>query len=294
MPHKLGAYQSDLTAPKDLLDFWLTRFPRLYLSIEEHREWQNWDKRVYLSVIERGDTVIDVGANVGAHTVAFSHIVGSNGKVFSIEPVEANYVRLASTVRRRTRFTNTILIKAAVGLPARPGQSVIVRVPGDDFTQAALVAHTEGSWRSGQNVREYHTVLTSVDAEVERARPTRVDFLKIDVEGGELDVVKGAANTLKQFLPLVYCEVYEKWAESFGYTPLTLFSLVRDLGYTESRIIRDGRVNAIRLGDKVPTNLFRESADVLFAAPHHSARMRRFDVRYHAVNRGNGDLDDSR
>jgi FkbM family methyltransferase len=284
MPQKIGSYQSRLSRPKDLLDFWLTRFPGWYLMLEERREWQNWDKRVYLSVIERGDIVLDIGANVGAHTIAFSHMVGAEGKVIALEPVPANFERLRETVSRRARYSNVEVLQAAAGNPAVAGVSVIVKVPGDDFTQASLVEHSAGSWQESSDVREYEATLTSLDAEAARIRLERLDFVKIDVEGGELDVMKGGEMMLRRLRPLVYCEIYEKWVASFGHGPDEMFSFMRSLGYDSARIIRDGKVHALALSERIPEGLFAASADVLFVAPEHALRVARFDDRY--VRRG--------
>ena len=280
MPIRIGSYQGELPFAKDLLDFWLTRFPRLYLFVEEHREWKNWDKRVYLSLIKRGDTVMDIGANVGAHTVAFSHLVGREGRVISFEPVAANYERLRENVSRRTRYPNTTVFPIAIGNPKDSGEGVFLKVPGDDFTQASLVEHSAGSWRGNSGVREYATTLASIDAEAPGFHLDRLDFVKIDVEGGELNAIKGAASTIQRFLPLLYCELYEKWAASFGYTPSGIFSFASSLGYTQARVIRGGKVHATSLDDPVPTRLFDSSADVLFVAPTNLARVAGFDNRY--------------
>jgi FkbM family methyltransferase len=280
MSPKIGSYQSKLPFAKDLLDFWLTRFPGLYLLVEERREWQNWDKRVYLSVIEAGDTIIDVGANVGAHTIAFSHIAGRLGRVISFEPVPENIERLRQTVAGRSRYPNVVIVESAVGYPVLTDQEVLVKVPGDDFTQGSLKAHSAGSWQNGSVVREYPAALTSIDAQAEGLSIHRLDFMKIDVEGGELDVLKGASATLRRFQPLIYCELYARWADSFGYTPADLFEFIRSLGYTGARVIRDGRAHSMILDGSAPTTLFDASTDVLFFTPRHSARIDRFDQRY--------------
>lgn len=280
MSQKIGSYQSRLPYVKDVLDFWLTRFPRLYLDVEEHRKWQNWDKRIYLSVIERGDTVVDVGANVGAHTVAFSHMVGPGGRVISLEPVPSNFETLRETVSLRARYSNVSIHQLAAGNPAVAGERVVVKVPGNDFTQAALVRHSAGSWEASADIREYPSTLTSLDAEAERHRLERLNFVKIDVEGGELDVIVGGARTLGRLHPLIYCELYSKWAASFGHTPAQTFAFVNSLGYTEARIVRDGQVHATKLVADIPEELFSVSSDVLFLAPEHATRVARFDQRY--------------
>ena len=262
-----------------MLDYWLTRLPRLYLRIEELREWQNWDKRVYLSLIEDGHTVLDIGANVGAHTVAFSHIVGNRGRVISFEPVPGNFERLQETVKRRCRHPNTALFRLALSSPESVGQEASIKVPGNDFTQASLRAHATGSWNSS-TIQGYSCPVSSVDAELEGLGLARVDFMKIDVEGGELDVISGSLNTLLTFRPLVYCEMYEKWTAGFGYTPSELFSRLCGAGYVEARVIRDGRVHRRRLDERVPHGLFDGSADVLFSRPEHAGRLAGFDCRY--------------
>jgi len=83
---------------KERVDYQLTRYPRLYLAVDRYSPGINWDKRVYLSFIRRGDNVLDVGANVGAHTVFFSHLVRANGRVLAFEPVPENLVALEEGV----------------------------------------------------------------------------------------------------------------------------------------------------------------------------------------------------
>src|SRR5438270_13829285 len=98
---RLGSFQRDLPFVKDVIDYALTRYPRLYLFVERFRGWVNWDKRVYLSFVRPGDIVLDVGANVGSHAVFFSHLVRNKGRVLAFEPVPSNIDELNETIRRR-------------------------------------------------------------------------------------------------------------------------------------------------------------------------------------------------
>jgi FkbM family methyltransferase len=276
----LGSFQRELPFFKDVLDYRLAGYPRLYLLVDDLREWINWDKRVYLSFVRRGDIVLDVGANVGTHAVFLSHLVRDDGRVLAFEPLEPNIVALRNTIARRSRIPNITIFQMAVGNPGKAREEVVMSVPGDDLTQASLRLQRAGSWEGQTNLREYKVSLASLDADSEVQALPAIDFVKIDVEGGELDVWKGAAKTFSRHHPLVYCEVYEKWATSFGYTPGDLLAFAQSLGYAGCRVISKGKVQSLSLDEKPPPGMFETSSDVLFFANKHLAAVEAFDKRY--------------
>jgi len=265
---------------KERVDYQLTRYPRLYLAVDRYSPGINWDKRVYLSFIRRGDTVLDVGANVGAHTVFFSHLVRANGRVLAFEPVPENLVLLEETIRRRSRFFNACVFGCAVGNPPAGAKEAVIRAPATDSTQASLAVHNSGSWEASSQLREYTVQLTSLDANESVQALPRIDFVKIDVEGGELDVLKGGARTLARHHPLIYCEMFEHWMQSFGYTPSDVFDFARTLGYSGARVIVNGQVHRFALSGSTPAGLFASSADVLLFGERHRAVVDDFDRRY--------------
>jgi FkbM family methyltransferase len=279
--NKFGTLQRHLPPIKDAVDYQLTKAPALYLFVERFREWVNWDKRVYLSFVRPGDIALDVGANVGAHTVFLSHLVGKRGRVLAFEPLPANIDALKETLRRRARHPNIAILPVAVGNSVSSEKSVMMKVPGDDLTQASLAVQTTGSWEGKPAVREVAVPLTSLDTSKDVQSLRHIELVKIDVEGGELDVLRGGSQTLSRHLPLIYCEAYDKWQASFGYGPADLLSLARSLGYPAARVFSEGRVHPIRLDQAAPANLFTTSADILFFADKHRAVVERFDHRYH-------------
>jgi FkbM family methyltransferase len=278
---KFGTLQRDLSPFKDTIDYQLTKAPSLYLFIERFREWVNWDKRVYLSFVRPGDIALDVGANVGAHTVFLSHLVGKRGRVLAFEPLPANIDALKETLRRRARHPNIVILPVAVGNSVSSEKSVMMKVPGDDLTQASLAVQMTGSWEGKPAVHEVAVPLTSLDTNKEVQSLRHIEMVKIDVEGGELDVLRGATQTLSRHLPLIYCEAYDKWQASFGYGPADLLSFARSLGYPAARVFSEGRVHPIRLDEAAPARLFTTSADILFFAEKHRSAVERFDHRYH-------------
>jgi FkbM family methyltransferase len=277
---RVGSLQRDLSFIKDLVDYRLTSFPRLYLLVERFRAWVNWDKRVYLSFVRPGNIVLDVGANVGAHAVFLSHLVRDNGRVLAFEPLAPNIEALRETIRRRSRTDNITIFQLAVGNPGNARQEVVIRAPGDDLTQASLRPQGAESWARDANVREFKASLTSIDAEREVEALASIDFVKIDVEGGELDVLKGAARTISRHRPLIYCEISEAWAGAFGYAPNHLFQFMRSLGYREARAFTGRKVSSLSLDKPVPDGLFDTPSNVLFVADGHSSLVAAFDKRY--------------
>lgn len=275
-----GTLRHDLPWLKDAIDYRLARHPKIYLLVDRFRSWINWDRRVYLSFVGPGHNVLDIGANVGAHTLFLSHLVGADGRVFAFEPLQRNVDALHATLRRRARFANTSVLTFAVGDPKPARQEVLIRVPGDDLTQASLMPQSAGSWERNPTVTEQRVVLTSIDAEPAVQTLPHLDFVKIDVEGAELNVLQGARRTLMTHLPIVYSELYERWTSSFGYTPGEVFDFARSLGYEAARVISRGGVYPVVLGAPVAAALFETSADVLFFARSHRRQVVEFDRRY--------------
>lgn len=277
---KFGTLRGDLSFSKDKIDFLLTRFPKLYLAVERRREWVNWDKRVYLSFVGGGNVVLDVGANVGAHTVFLSHLVGPRGKVVAFEPLTGNLESLEKLIARRGRFRNVEIVRAAVGNPDTSTSSATLRVPGSDFTQASLAVQSAGSWSAETEVRTFECPITSLDRDPAVQKLSAINFIKLDVEGAELSALEGGAATISQHRPLIYCEIYRKWTEPFGYGPAELMAFLRSLGYGEARLIIDGEIRAHELGDPLAADWFARSSDGLFFLNEHREMVRRFDDRY--------------
>ena len=277
---KFGSMQGNLSGIKDSGDFWLSRVPALYLAIERYREWVNWDKRVYLSFIRPGDVVLDVGANVGAHAVFFSHLVRASGRVLAFEPIPENVTAMRALLARRARFQNVTLVPSAVGDPDAAVRSTVITAPAGDLTQASRVRQSSGSWQQTPDVRVFDCPITSLDRDAAVRELKRVDFVKLDVEGGELDVLKGAHRMLARDHPLVYCEAYAAWMRSFGYSPHELLRYVASLGYQGARVISQGEVHGLGPNEDAPVHWFETSSDILFFAARHAADVARFDKRY--------------
>ena len=75
----------------------------------------------------------------------------------------------------------------------------------------------------------------------------KLDFIKIDVEGGEFKVLKGSKKTITTFRPIIYIELYDPWCEKFGYVANDALKFLQEMGYqcysvSPSRLIRKGKI----------------------------------------------------
>jgi FkbM family methyltransferase len=206
----------------------LARRPRLYSELLRMLGRGSFEKRTFLRAIRSGDVVIDVGANEGYFTLLFSDIVGATGEVHAFEPVTPTFDRLVQRVDDAAWFDNITVTKAACG---HSEGAATMLVPDGDWGQAALVRHGAASWASPLRIEQYDTRIIRLDSYLASKGPGRVDFVKIDVEGAELHVVRGLLDTLATKKPIVAIELCADWTRDFGYEPADLITLLQEAGY---------------------------------------------------------------
>ena len=80
-------------------------------------------------------------------------------------------------------------------------------------------------------MRKISATVRTLDSVARKKGIRRLDFLKCDVEGGELLVFKGGLQTLQHHKPVIFCEMLRKWSAPFGYHPNDIITLLGELGY---------------------------------------------------------------
>jgi FkbM family methyltransferase len=173
------------------------------------------------SVVAPGSVCVDVGAAAGLYTLALSRLVGDAGEVHSIEPLQ-----FAHPVWNRVLGTRSSanVRRHSLALGREPGSGVMsvpsgrfVRVTGRSF----LDWKTNGLGSNAEFARH-----TRVEVEVEtldglcrRAGMKRLDFIKIDVEGAELQVLEGGEDTIAAFQPTLLIEIEARHTDRYAYGP---------------------------------------------------------------------------
>ncbi len=156
-------------------------------------------QRVFEVFCAKNGNVIDVGSNIGITAVLAGRLVYP-GSVLALEPVRETFDYLVSNVEG-SGSTNVRCLNVAAA--SAPGHVNLVSRPGHSF--AAFVGYAEVLDRYAGYAEEDVAALT-LDQLVEDEKLSRVDFIKIDVEGFELEVLRGSRLVLQRFQPTVFLE----------------------------------------------------------------------------------------
>lgn len=180
--------------------------------------------------LRAGDVVLDVGANIGFLTVLAARLVGPAGRVVAFEPVPAN----AQLVRRNAalnRQRQVQVVEAAVGDHVGTAKLVLARHAGG----AAL----QGADRPQDACGELTVPVVTLDDWLARLAPSLpgpVRLVKVDVEGAEAAVLRGAGALLRGQRPLVLLEVDAATAPAAEAKYETCRDLLAGHGYRVERL----------------------------------------------------------
>ena len=178
------------------------------------------------SHITNGDTVFDVGAHIGRHTIHFSHLCGNNGTVYAFEPDRDNYDILQNNISRN-RIINCKTI--SIALSDKQTNTTLHLNPNSSEGHSIIAkGHTWSSDKHEQIKVECQTldaVCTTNDIE-------KIKLLKIDVEGAHFLVLQGATIMLSQRkVDLIICEAGSNTHHISGRTDKELLTQMVEYGY---------------------------------------------------------------
>ena len=194
----------------------------LALAVSHYDEYEESEAKIMEEKIKVGSIVVDVGANIGLHTLNMARIVGNTGQVFAFEPDPSNFEILEENVKINN-YQNIILEEKAVG--DKHGRVTLYQ--SDHPGNHRLFPQTK------QAKGEVEVELTSLDKYfIDSNLAEKISFIKIDVEGLEFSVLNGMKNILKnnkkikilfEFVPKIIMEV--------GFAPIGVLNLLTSIGF---------------------------------------------------------------
>jgi len=258
---------------RDLVKRPLYRTPRLLAALLRLKPGWNRNAYAFLQLIQRGDSVLDIGANVGIYSELFARVVGPTGRVVAFEPVPTTYRQLQNRVGRLPQIT---IHQLAV---SDQNGDVVLSLPGQDSGQASLKPHHQASWSDGSNIHEHRARAITLDSWAAESGWPKVDFMKLDVEGAELLALRGASQLVRRQQPILFLEVCLNWLTDFGFQPKDLADWLYAHNYDYFAVVKDKTTRLDNLeADWIP-HLDSGSHNLLAARrDRHAARLQHYGI----------------
>jgi len=160
-------------------------------------------QKQYGQILKAGDVALDIGAKIGAHTLPIARCVGPSGQVHAFEPTVYSFAKLEANIARNP----------ALGERITTGQTLLSD-SNEELPPAAIASSWPlGGGRNGHPLHGGHEKPTAgaeaqtLDSYVSEAGLQRVDFIKLDVDGNECQVLRGGHETLRRFHPPIILEL---------------------------------------------------------------------------------------
>ncbi len=225
-----------------------------------------WEPRATAALIARlrpGGFAVDVGANFGHYALTLAQLLGEEGLVIAFEPNPAAFELLAANARLNG-YRNLVVEQAALG--ETNGALALItdtESPGGHSFSAANVS------REGEAVT---VPVNALDDYLARQGVTRrLDLLKIDVQGFEAKVVRGAAKVLARDRPTVLCEIWPEGMRNAGDDAIALLDDLLSLGY-RAKVVAPESPGPVPVTRDEAAALLRDPGcqycDVLFEPAH--------------------------
>ena len=190
--------------------------------LKEQGDWFEDEIHFVRAFIKPEMQALDIGANYGLYSTAIGNNLGEKGKLWCFEPTENTADALRNTIRKNNLDSRIELIQA--GLSDHSGQATFFTSPN-----AELNSLTESNSTSG----EKQTIdLLTLDQCLEKYQWKTLDFIKLDAEGEELNILKAGKKTLSEHSPLIMFEL--KHGDKINTPLITAF---KELGYESYHLI---------------------------------------------------------
>jgi FkbM family methyltransferase len=199
------------------------------------REMYEPELRYLERLLSPGMTFVDVGACYGVYTLVAAKLVGPNGRVFAFEPARRAYDLLQRNIQL-DGLANVHPYRMA--LSDRIGIVSLYHHP--DSSRNSL-GTTEESTDPPEEVQT-----STLDAILESTPPVHIDVMKLDVEGAEELVLRGARETLSATLPAIIFEVNPEAATALGLSPRGTWDFLDRMGYAFYCLSDGTRLAALR------------------------------------------------
>ena len=197
------------------------------------KKFEKQEVDVLQRIIKKGMTIVDAGANIGFYSLIASGLVGPTGKVISFEPSKETFTRLLDNIKLN-EFSNIIPFNN--GLGDKANEKLVLRQDvGYKDAERYLFPGNKAPDTKIENIsilqRKEEVILDTLDNCLKNLNITKVDFIKIDTEGYEYYILKGAKNILQNSPEaILLMECTASGAARVSTTQEIIFSMLKEFG----------------------------------------------------------------
>ncbi|MDA7765529.1 FkbM family methyltransferase [Flavobacteriaceae bacterium] len=190
-------------------------------EIFNFNNYEYYEILLLTKIIDKCQVIFDIGANIGWYSVYLDKFEEVN-EIHSFEPMPINFNKLKANLELNN---STKVLANNFGLS-----------DSNEFMKMYYNSSLTGATSIKQNIEICNELIEcqfkKMDDYVLQNGINRIDFIKMDIEGAELLALKGALNSIRNFLPILFLELTRKWSINFNYHPNDVINLLKDLGYS--------------------------------------------------------------
>ena len=185
--------------------------------------------RCYQQIVKAGDIVLDIGANIGSHTLLLAQAVGSEGRVYAFEPTDFAFRKLMSNRLLNPNLVSRIhcfqymLVDQAIAGNATP--SLYSSWPLKEDVDLHELHQGRLMTTAGAEAR-------TLDSVILRLKLDRVNCIKLDIDGFECGMMRGAREVLSRWRPVIIMELAPYALKEQGASLSDLIGLLKQYGYS--------------------------------------------------------------
>jgi FkbM family methyltransferase len=174
--------------------------------------------------LRKGDTVLDIGAHIGVFSSAAAILTGEKGKVYAFEPSKQTFDLLQKTISINKSGNVVEGVHAAIGGYTGKINFFVSSIAGDNSN--SIVAYKED-----RELFPAEVDIFTIDDFVAAHKIEQIKYMKIDVEGAELDALKGARYVLKRMQPFIILAIHPEAIAAKGDSLKNIYDLITNASY---------------------------------------------------------------
>ncbi|OGN60368.1 MAG: hypothetical protein A3F40_04930 [Chlamydiae bacterium RIFCSPHIGHO2_12_FULL_27_8] len=198
-------------------------------------EYEKDELEIINQIIVDDMIILDIGANIGWYSMLFGKKY-PKAFIYAFEPISELYRYCLENINFNDLKNVNIF---NIGLSNFNGKQSLY------FSPETAALSSNKNIIEYKNMQKEEVVVKTLDSFINEIELDKLDFIKCDVEGAELNVILGALNSIKRFLPVIFIELFHEWSIHYDYHPNQVINIFHELGYL-SFIPNNGKIHEVK------------------------------------------------